>query len=1057
MRCSYYRRLLALLGFCLFFVRVQGVSANADRYPLFDRAAELFAGGQHEEAANTYELAIRSLEDSDISASLAITSSSRIGLQFEQIHRPDIALKFYEMNAEYQLAAFGKQHTDLANSYDHIGSMLFVLGNYAEARRYYEMAYEIRVSVLEPGDSVLADSFNNLGSIFEVQGDYTKAIEYYGKSLSILLKAETEETPRRASVYSNLGNAYSFVADYAQAVHFHREGLRIRLAVLGAEHSDVAASYVNLGAVYQSMGALTKARDYFEKSCAIKTVLQEFDPALAVALTSLGSVYMALGDPAKAQEYILQALVIRVSVLGEEHSDTGSSYGSLGAAYFMQGNFRQASDLFRRSLGIKMKTVGATHPDVADLCNNIASIYFSLGRYEETLKYYTLGRDIRVDVFGAAHTDVAQSLHNMAVINTVLRNYGVAVDLAGASHAMRKELLGENHLHVVDSLRSLSLAQQLAGDLQGTLSSAVLSAATHLRFLRREFPLLTARERTLLLSVKQQVYLDVLLSVALGGGAEVRADAGRASALWLLRTKGLILSTLIEDRELLHNVPEAGPLTERLRAAKAQLSALTLQQAAGESEEQLEAREVRIRELSTEVEGQERELARLAAQQREGRPEPEEIELTDVQQALAAGQALVEMYRFRPLSDAAEHKESGSLYRPDEYAAIVIRPDVREPVVLSLGDAESLDDTVYQLLSDMRAGEPVAPLLKKLHYQIWAPLAGHIGDAGRVYISPDSELSFVPFAALLGPDGKYLCEHHEIGYTASGRDLLTRLRQGDPGAPALFGDPAFGEEVNPNKYILRGGDFHSVLEPQDRAVISGLRFPQLPGTQREVRALKQALKASDQNPVAYLGAEATESRLKSLERPGLLHLATHGFFLSDMGPGSDSGVGARMSLDGADTMAGPVRVVNPMLRSGLALTGAALAAVKREDIDISGTDDGIVTAEEVSSLDLLGTRIVVLSACDTGVGEARAGQGVMGLRRAFAHAGARNLVMTLWPVQDEATVNLMVSFYERYLETDDAIGALSHLQRSSIAQAREAGKVPDPRLWGAFLISVQGR
>jgi CHAT domain-containing protein len=409
------------------------------------------------------------------------------------------------------------------------------------------------------------------------------------------------------------------------------------------------------------------------------------------------------------------------------------------------------------------------------------------------------------------------------------------------------------------------------------------------------------------------------------------------------------------------------------------------------------------------------------------------------------------------VSSTTQHKESGSLYLPAEYAAIVIRPDVDEPAVLRLGDAGSLDELVHQCQAAMRAGEPSAELLKKLHYQIWAPLDEHIGDAGRVYVSPDGELSFVSFAALLRPDGTYLCEHHEIGYVSSGRDLLIRPTQGETGTPVLFGDPAFGDIQGAGDYLDRGVAFRSTLGTQDRAVLSGIRFPPLPGTQREVEALKVVLKASKQDPVAYLGMEATESRLKALLRPGLLHLATHGFFLPDTESGSDSGGGSRPSLDDSGPMAGTVRDENPMLRSGLALTGAALAAVEREGANASDTEDGIVTAEEISSLDLSSTRMVVLSACDTGVGEARAGQGVMGLRRAFAHAGARNLVMTLWPVQDDATVSLMVAFYERYLEKGDAIGALSHLQRTSITQAREAGEVPDPRVWGPFLISVQGR
>jgi len=204
-----------------------------------------------------------------------------------------------------------------------------------------------------------------------------------------------------------------------------------------------------------------------------------------------------------------------------------------------------------------------------------------------------------------------------------------------------------------------------------------------------------------------------------------------------------------------------------------------------------------------------------------------------------------------------------------------------------------------------------------------------------------------------------------------------------------------------------------------------LQFSSLPATREEVVQISAML--SGQAPSVFLGSSATEENLKKLLRPQLLHLATHGFYLPESDAQEDSK---------------PWK--NPMLRSGLALSGASASLTTRP----SG-EDGIVTAEEVGSLDLWGTQIVVLSACDTGRGKSISGEGVLGLRRAFVQAGTKNLMLTLWRVKETFTKNLMIYFYRDYLKTRDAVGALSRIQRNRLSD--------DPRLWAPFLISVQGK
>ncbi len=329
----------------------------------------------------------------------------------------------------------------------------------------------------------------------------------------------------------------------------------------------------------------------------------------------------------------------------------------------------------------------------------------------------------------------------------------------------------------------------------------------------------------------------------------------------------------------------------------------------------------------------------------------------------------------------------------------------------------------------MTQGFSVKKELKELHRLVWEPLQNNIGDKQRLLISPDGALNQLPFAALLNTDDQYLIEQYDIGYLACGRDLIRQLDHETPQSPALFGDPEFDhlapQTESDNKSTTRSL-FRSIPSDRARAMYRDLQLEQLPGTREEVEQISTLL--TKQTPNVFLGASATEENLKALLRPQLLHLATHGFYFSE-----------------PETQQSSKGWKNPMLRSGLALSGASAALKQTASSD---TEDGIVTAEEVGSLDLWGTKLVVLSACDTGRGKTISGEGVLGLRRAFVQAGAKNLMLTLWQVDDTFTKNLMLDFYHDYLKTQDAIRSLSRIQRKNLSS--------EPRNWAPFLISVQG-
>jgi CHAT domain-containing protein len=320
--------------------------------------------------------------------------------------------------------------------------------------------------------------------------------------------------------------------------------------------------------------------------------------------------------------------------------------------------------------------------------------------------------------------------------------------------------------------------------------------------------------------------------------------------------------------------------------------------------------------------------------------------------------ALVEFAVFRPFDPKAER--NAEAYGPPHYAAYVIRKH-GPPAGRDLGPSRAIDEIIDALRQALR--DPARADLKQqaraLEERVMRPLRESFGDATRLLISPDGDLNLVPFEALVGEDGRYLIEHYATSYLTSGRDLL-RLRGASTTqstAVVVVADPLFGEPGTTTA-----------------AKRSSMYFAPLAGTAAEARAIKALFPEA----VLLTGRNATKDAVTRLESPRILHIASHGFFL-------------RQPVD------------NPLLRSGLALAGANVSRGLR--------DDGIMTALEASALNLRGTKLVTLSACDSGLGEVWNSEGVYGLRRAFVLAGSESLVMTLWAVSDASSRETMAAYY----------------------------------------------
>jgi hypothetical protein len=465
-----------------------------------------------------------------------------------------------------------------------------------------------------------------------------------------------------------------------------------------------------------------------------------------------------------------------------------------------------------------------------------------------------------------------------------------------------------------------------------------------------------------------------------------------------------------------------------------------------------------------------------------------------VAEALPPGVTLVEFIRFRVYDFTAKalqvtdsHWNLPEPWLPDRYAVFVLLPGRPDDVrLIAVGEAEPIDQMI-ELFRDGVSHPPEArsrnmvrrrpesansengDAAQLLRGAVFDKLLPALDGQKRLLLSPDGNLARLPFAVLPGADGRLLMDAYQISYVNTGRDVLRfgTPSSGKPGDPLIVADPEFDLDGSPSQKVpkdpVQSLGFWSWLfgrrkpqpsapPPQSQqaspAALSSrqsrdlpdckFHFDRLPGTRTEGETLARLL---DVHP--WQGRDALEGRLKrKCCSPRILHLATHGFFLEDQTHASCDEFHAVGLLGEQERLSGPLPE-NPLLRAGFALAGANTwlnGGTLPEE-----AEDGLLTAEDVTGLDLLATELVVLSACETGLGEVRVGEGVFGLQRAFMLAGARSLVMSLWAVPDEATRELMEDFYKRLLAGEGRADALRN------AQLKLREQYPDPLYWGAFI------
>jgi tetratricopeptide (TPR) repeat protein len=914
------------------------------------------------------------------------------------------AVKAYERLVALAEEELGPTHVNTALQMNELATLYQGMAQYARAEQLFQRSLKIWEDRLGKDHVWVATSLNNLAELYRVTGQYDSAEPLLRRCLAIYELRQGRDHLDVARSLNNLAVLYWNMGAYAKAEPLFRRSLEIRQSKLGRGHADVAQSLQNLAVLYKDMGQYAKAKPLFVRSLeTYEATLGKDHLDLSTPLTNLALLYLDMGQHARAEPLYRRSLAIREARLGKEHPSVADPLAGLAYLYEDLGQPGKAEPLYRRCLHIRESSLGKDHPTVAYSLNDLANLLRDLGRLAEAEPLFRRCLRIRESSLGKDHPDVALSLTNLALVCVARGKWAEAGDLFDrARRGVRR--------HIASVLPVLPDADKAAF-----------------------FTNTGARN-----------FLEAALSLGLGQKED--ADLGARSASWLVNGKGINQESLASSALLARESgdPALGKLAARLLTVRQRLARLAIVPAPP-GEEKLHLAQIEG------LTGQEQDLAKKLRQAGSTAAPPAWVERSDLRKALPADAVLIDVARFRPFDFKA--KERKKEWQPARYAAWVT-PKNGPTAVVDLGPADKIDLGLKQFRAAMKvagkhvvadgeekAEQALRKHLDELARMVLAPLLPHVGKSSVWLISPDDNLWLVPWETLPLPGGKYAIENHQIGYLTSGRDVLpvvgprVRVR-----GPLVLADPDF--DLAPK--AARAEAKRLLGETGEEATRSGTlplgKVPRLPGTAAEAKAIVPSLKAyTGIAPRVLLREQALEGVFRKLRSPRVLVVSTHGFFLPDQeAPREDKGKAKATK-----------KWENPLLRCGLLLAGCNNAA------RMTGGDDGVLTGLEVLGADLRGTELVVLSACETGVGEVQSGEGVAGLRQAFQLAGARSVVSTLWQVPDQQSARLMALFFQNLGKGQGKAEALRAAKIQVIKERRVESAAAHPFFWAAFTLTGQ--
>ena len=955
-------------------------------------------------------------------------------------HSKAIALE--EQVVAIRAKAYGTDDPEYAASLQSLARYHDDIGNPAKALELEEKAKEIYQKTPGKSSSTYAVALNNLALYYSHRDDYDKAVKLQKEALSITGKLYGENAPLYATCLGNLASYYDDACDYDQAISLGYQALEIVESNFGRRHQECALKLSNLSVYTSNAGRFSEAVKLAEEALDIyQEIYGEESPDCALAMSNLSSYYRSLGNLPAAMRWASRAIEVRKARLGKTHPGYVQSLGDIAAIAFSQEDYEKSARLTEEAVEINETLYGRKSSKVAFGLHNLATIYLRLDRVDDALASAKEALEIMKDLYGKDSPSLMAYLGILADVYSLgLGDNEQALECLKEQRRLCMKYLGPDHPNLIDLNFRLTNALMATGQHDKAGQTATETTELTARVVKETFANLTANERSMFWSTVDNwfnyyVHLYTNLSPA---GAMV-SNAYNCALL----SKGLLLNSEIEFSNLIQESGDSAALAlyGDLRALRLQINRLR--------EKPIAERSVNVDSLDRIA--QDREKALIERSKVFGDYTKNLVITWDqVQEKLTDKDIAVEFVSFPLNADNTM------------YMAYALRKGWECPRMIKLFEEKELQ--AARASGDIYRGDAVSRL-------VWMPLDEVMQGVENVFFAPSGELYNIAIESVPSHEdgGQTLVgERRDYYRLSSTRELALTKDENKWKEAAVYGGLQYGMSVaqmieQDGKYEKRDAATRSDSSPsyyvsrddrddRDVSVSNEIKpLDYLEGTREEAIAICDDLKRQSVSARLLTDSAGTETSFKDLHgrKKSIIHIGTHGFFNDRRRVYEESGP----QPQGLDQQAKVVED-DALTQSGLYFAGADNARINGRAAIPDSVDDGKLTALEIAQLDLRGLDLVVLSACQTGLGEIT-GDGVFGLQRGFKKAGAQTIVMSLWSVNDKATKDFMTKFFES-VETDAHGHPLNKQQAFRIAQQYlrdNKEKYPeDPNCWAAFVM-----
>ncbi|MBL7723271.1 MAG: CHAT domain-containing protein [Chitinophagaceae bacterium] len=910
----------------------------------------------------------------------------------------------------------------------------FNLGNYyldvlkyEKAESFFLETKELTEELYTTSHPIYATACSNLGIVYYHLGQFEKSEQLTIESKELRATHLGKHNADYASSCNNLADLYVEMGQYRKAETLFLESIEIREKVLTRKHKDYAQSCNNLWRLYFYTGEFKKAEQYLFEAIQIREqVLSKEDPDYAKSFHNLANFYAHLGQYSKAEEFCLKAKAIREITLKKDHPMYAHTCSNLGSIYKMQSQYTKAEPLFWEAKKILEKNPGKEHPEYALICGNLGQLYLEIQQFDKAESFLKESLSILERGAGKNHPEYITSLNNLGLLYLNTGQYAKAESMLLDAYERETNLYGKEYsLHTTICFNLSKVYWNLNNSEKANffISEVFLSQSNQTK---KIFQFTNESEKQ---SYLKNIAFYKSYFFSYGVYADARINQQNLYDV-SLNNRNMTLSSSQQLRLAFYNTKDTSIKN------KYDLWIDTREQLAFWYTKPINKRSVHVKDLQNRADNLEKELTRISSDFRE-QHQKQEIIWKNIQQSLKPGEVAIEFADFQFYNG---NRWTDSTY----YIALVVKKDKQEPEMVKLFEKRELD-SVIRLTTSLDKEKTINLRYAQnnsLYKVIWHPLEKYLQGITKIYFAPSGMLHKIPFAALAINDKERLLDKHKLVQLNSTATVVIPSIESISGTDKLYlyGGILYDGDTTAFKQAavqlnIKDIASRSLPDDLDRGNIWGY----LEESKKEVESIEKLALQKNITTSLSTGWDATEESIKSLNgknSPSVLHIATHGFFLADPKEKPDNSIASEGKVFRQSD--------NPMMRSGLTMAGANYAW---DNKPVEGIQDGILTAYEVSNMYLPNTKLAVLSACETGLGDIQGNEGVYGLQRAFKIAGVKNLIMSLWKVPDKETAEFMTEFYKKLFAGESIEEAFHHTQTHMKNKYRN-----EPYKWAAWIL-----